>query len=156
MTDRTPEPELVHLVPATTAVIRGVITMTQLRDFFDTSFRALAQTLAAQRVEPSSPAFALYHHMGDTIDLELGFATDRAVEPDGDVVPGVLPGGRIARLTHLGSYDQLGSSWQHLDSWVRAQGLTPRAGFWETYVTQPTPEMDPRDLRTELHQPIAD
>ncbi|PAZ14120.1 AraC family transcriptional regulator [Streptomyces sp. SA15] len=156
------EPQLVRLDPAMTAVIRGVVPMAQLRDFFDSSFRTLALTIDAQRIAVASPAFCVHRGLpghglpGETVDLEVGFATDRAVRPQGDVVAGSLPGGLVARLTHVGSYDALDSSWQRLHSWLRAQGLSAGEVRWETYVTQPTPEMDPRDLRTELNWPVAD
>jgi effector-binding domain-containing protein len=151
------EPALVNLDPATTAVIRGVVSMAGLPDFFDASFRALAETFAAQRIGVLSPAFGLYHGVpGETLDLEVGFVTDRAVEPEGDVVVSSLPGGRAGRLTHFGSFDGLGSSWQRLHSWIEAQGLSPQPRRWEFYVTKPSPEMDPRDLCTELTWPLAD
>jgi effector-binding domain-containing protein len=151
-----PEPELVSLGPATTAVIRGTVPPTGLRDFFDESFRTLPQVLADQRVSVLSPAFALYHGIPvDAFDLEAGFVTDRPVQPAHGVVAGSLPGGRAARLTHFGSFDGLGSSWERLDSWIRRQGLSAGSQRWETYVTRPSPEMDPRDLRTDLTWPLA-
>jgi effector-binding domain-containing protein len=151
------EPELVNLAPATTAVIRDVVAMGGLRDFFDASFRTLAQTFVAQRIDVRSPAFGLYHGVpGATLDVEVGFVTDRAIQAEGDVVIGSLPGGRVARLTHVGSFDGLGASWQRLNSWIQAQGLSPRARRWEFYLTKPSPEMDPRDLRTDLNWPVAD
>jgi effector-binding domain-containing protein len=151
------EPELVHLAPATTAVVRGVVPMADLRDFFDASFGALARTIKAQRITLLSPAFGLYHGSpGETLDLEVGFATDRAVRPEAGVVLGSLPGGRAARLTHHGSFDGLGPSWERLRSWMQARGLSAGEDRWETYVTQPSPDMDPRDLRTELTWPVAD
>ncbi|MFD7256367.1 GyrI-like domain-containing protein [Streptomyces sp. NPDC059874] len=151
------EPELVNLDPATTAVVHGVVPMAGLRDFFDASFGALARTIDAQRIAVLSPAFGLYHGSpGETLDLEVGFVTDGAVRPEAGVEVGSLPGGRIARLTHFGSFDGLGSSWERLLSWMRAQGLSAGEDRWETYVTQPSPDMDPRDLRTELNWPVAD
>ncbi|WP_285427368.1 GyrI-like domain-containing protein [Streptomyces sp. ISL-1] len=151
------EPELVNLDPTTTAVVRGVVPMADLRDFFDASFSALARTIGAQRIIMLSPAFGLYHGSpGETLDLEVGFVTDRAVQPEAGVVVGSLPGGQVARLTHFGSFDDLGSSWERLRSWMRARGLSAAEDRWETYVTQPSPDMDSRDLRTELHWPVAD
>src|SRR6266702_4447537 len=88
-----PEPELVRLDPAMTAVIRGTVPVTGLREFFDDSFRTLAQVLAAQRVAVLGPAFALFHGIpGDTLDLETGFVTDRPVQQGRGVVAGSLPG----------------------------------------------------------------
>ncbi|MCC3655618.1 GyrI-like domain-containing protein [Streptomyces sp. S07_1.15] len=152
-----PEPELVRPAPATTAVVRGVVPMAGLRDFFDASFRELARVMAAQGIAPTGPAFGLYHGApGETLDLEVGFVTDRAVRPETGVVAGSLPGGRVARLMHHGSFDRLRSSWDRLGSWMRARGLPAGEDRWETYVTEPSPDMDPRDLRTELNWPVAD
>ncbi|WP_461071323.1 GyrI-like domain-containing protein [Streptomyces pseudoechinosporeus] len=151
------EPELVHLDPATTAVVRGVVPMVDLRDFFDASFGVLARTIEAQRITVLSPAFGLYHGSPEeTLDLEVGFVTDRAVRPEAGVVVGSLPGGRVARLTHFGSFDGLGASWDRLLSWMRERGLSAGEDRWETYVTKPSPDIDPRDLRTELSWPVTD
>jgi effector-binding domain-containing protein len=150
------EPELLSLDPATTAVIRGTVPAAGLRDFFDNSFRTLGQVLGAQRVNVRGPAFALFRGVpAGTFDLEVGFVTDRPVQPANGVVAGSLPGGRAVRLTHFGSFDGLGSSWERLSSWMSAQGLPAGPERWEVYVTQPAPDMDPRDLRTDLIWPLA-
>ncbi|MER6677411.1 GyrI-like domain-containing protein [Streptomyces sp. NPDC000983] len=150
------EPELVTLDPATTAVVRGVVPVFELREFFDASFSALARTVEAQRITLLGPAFGLYHGESEaTLDLEVGFVTDRAVTPEDVVVPGALPGGRVARLTHCGSFDGLGASWERLHAWMAARGLSAGEDRWETYVTRPTPDMDPAELRTELNWPVA-
>lgn len=149
------EPELVDVPPATTAVICGTVAMGELADFFDRSFSRLAPAIAGQGVSIAGPAFALYHGQpGATADLEVGFATDRAVRTDGDVRAGSLPGGPVARLVHRGAYDRLGESWGRLRAWIEAHGLTPGHDLWEVYVTEPSPEMDPADLRTELNWPL--
>ncbi|MFH8518420.1 GyrI-like domain-containing protein [Streptomyces gelaticus] len=153
----TSQPELVDLEPATTAVVRSVVPMSGLREFFDASCGALARSFAAQQITTLSPAFGLYHGSpGETLDLEVGFVTDQAVRPEAGVVVGSLPGGRVARLTHSGSFDGLGASWERLHTWIQARGLSAGEDRWETYVTQPSPDMDPRDLRTELDWPVAD
>ncbi|WP_078954953.1 GyrI-like domain-containing protein [Streptomyces griseus] len=152
-----PAPELVDADPRTTAVVRGLVPEAGLRDFFDASFSALARAIEEQRITVLSPAFGLYHRSeGGLLDLEVGFATDRAVRPVGGVVAGSLPGGRVARLTHAGPFDGLGPSWERLRSWMGERGLPPAEDRWETYVTRPSPDMDPRDLRTELNWPVAD
>ncbi len=75
MTDR-PQPELLDHDEQVTAVVKGVVRMDELRDFFDRSFGALAQVLAAQDVVPRSAAFALYHGAPtDQVDLEVGVGT---------------------------------------------------------------------------------
>jgi effector-binding domain-containing protein len=150
--DTQSEPELVTADAVTTAVIRRTVPMAELAGFYDGAFRTLAETLARQGVTPAGPAFGLYHGAPtETADVEAGFPTDRRVEADGEVVAGSLPAGRIARVVHRGAYDALGESWERLHSWVVAQGLRPGPLMWELYVTEPTPDIDPGDLRTELN-----
>ena len=152
----TMEPELVDAEPVTTAVVRGAVPASGLTGFFDASFRELVTTTTAQGVALLGPAFALYRGpFEETVDLEVGFPVDRSVRAEGNVVASELPGGRVAMLTHSGGYDGLGEAWARLASWLSEQGRIPADERWESYVTQPSPDMDPRDLRTELHWPVS-
>jgi effector-binding domain-containing protein len=156
MTDSNVQPELTTVADTTTAVIRGVVPLGELAAFFDRSFTTLAAVAASQNVELTGPAFARYHGVPQgTADLEVGFPTAEAVSPADSVEVSSLPGGPAARLVHHGSYDALGSSWERLGRWMSDQDLEPGPSFWEIYVTQPSPTMDPADLRTELVWPLA-
>jgi len=151
------EPAVVTLEPVTTAVIRRVVPMDRLPEFFDGSFGALAAAVQEQDAGVAGPAFAFYHRLPtDTADLEVGFPTRRAVTATGDVRAASLPAGRVARVVHAGSFDGLGPAWERLRGWIDAQGLRAGETFWEVYLTEPTPDMDPAELRTELNWPVAD
>lgn len=144
-------PQLVDVEPQTTAVIRGRVPTTELADFFDRSFSALTEALDRQGVRPAGAAFARYEGPPtDVAELEVGFPVAATVEPDGDVVPGSLPGGTVARAVHAGGYDGLGEAWGALATWIAEHGRQPGPVLWEVYATQPSPDMDPADLRTEL------
>lgn len=144
------EPELVDHAQTPTATVRRSVTMQDLRDFYDDAFGRVAAAIERQQATPTA-SFGLYLSPPvDRFELEVGFVVDGPIEADGDVQPSALPGGRTARLTHLGSYDGLGESWGRLMAWVDEQGLTPAGPMWEVYVTDPTPEMDPATLRTDL------
>ncbi|PSK98827.1 effector-binding domain-containing protein [Murinocardiopsis flavida] len=150
-------PELVTCEQTATAVVRGTVTMDGITEFFDRSFGALPPAIAAQGAAITGPAFGRYDgEPADTIDIEVGFTVDREIRPDGDVVPGSLPAGRAARLLHSGAFDGLDASWERLRAWIEGHGLTPATMRWECYVTEPTPDMDPRDLRVELTWPVSD
>ena len=151
------EPAVVALEPVTTAVIRRVVPMDRLPEFFDGSFGALAAAVQEQDAGVAGPAFAFYHRLPtDTADLEVGFPTRRAVTATGDVRAASLPAGRVARVVHAGSFDGLGPAWERLRGWIDAQGLRAGETFWEVYLTEPTPDMDPAELRTQLNWPVAD
>ncbi|MEU8527104.1 GyrI-like domain-containing protein [Streptomyces sp. NPDC048629] len=155
--DPEQRPRLVELAPETTAVVRGVVSPGELRTFFDEAFGTLGRVLHGQQVPTKGAAFGLTHGgPGEKWDLEVGFVTGQEVRAEDGVVPGRLPGGRVARVTHHGGFDGLGEAWERLGAWIREQGLRGGADRWEVYVTRPTPDMDPRDLRTELNWPIAD
>lgn len=144
-------PTIVQVEPATTAVVRGTVPVAELAPFFDRSFSTLPSVVASQDVAITGPAFARYDGPPtDVARLEVGFPTATAVRPDGDVEPSTLPGGRVARVEHHGSYEELGAAWGALAAWVAEQGETPGDVLWEVYVTQPSPEMDPAELVTEL------
>ena len=150
-------PELITVPAVTTAVVRGQVEPDNLRDFFDTSFSMLAETLSTQGISITGPAFGLYRDTtDDVVDLEIGYPTESEVRPEGDVTPGSLPAGRVARVVHQGNFDGLGASWQQLRAWMDENGLTPRSMRWEVYVTEPSPDMDPDELRTELNAPVDD
>jgi effector-binding domain-containing protein len=152
MTEQHQDPEIATAEAVTTAAVRRTVAMSEMADFYDTAFRELTETLAAQGVRPTGPAFGLYHGApAETADVEAGFATDRAVEPAGAVIASSLPGGRVARVVHHGAYDALGESWGRLHAWVVEQGLQPGDVMWEVYVTEPSPDIDPAELRTELN-----
>ncbi len=151
------EPELATVPARITAVVAGrQVPMEELPAFFDRSFGLLAETLGQQGVAPESAAFALYRGAPSaTVDVEVGFVTPRAIEPAGEVVPGELPAGRVARVVHHGSYDGLADAWSRLLAWIGEQGLTHDLPFWEVYLTEPSPDMDPADLRTELNWTVT-
>jgi effector-binding domain-containing protein len=152
---RVIEPELVDVAAATTAVVGAVVPAAEIAGFFDRSFPRLTAVLSGQGITIEGPAFALYHGQpAETVDIEVGFVANRPVQPEDGVRAGSLPGGRVARLVHQGGYDQLQTSWERLRLWIEARDLTPSRDLWEVYVTEPSPDMDPAELRTELNWPV--
>ena len=150
------DPVVVTVDPAITAVVRGTVSLDEIRDFFDQSFSVLGEVLTNQQVSITGAAFSRYQGEveEEPIDLEVGFPTDRPIDADGSAEAGELPGGRVARLVHAGSFDGLGDSWQRLAEWIGAADLVPGDDRWEVYLTEPSPEMDPNELRTELNWTI--
>ncbi|MEU1957319.1 GyrI-like domain-containing protein [Nocardia rhamnosiphila] len=154
--DRTAEPELLEIAETITAVVRGRVAPAQTISFFDTSFGILPPAIAAQEAAITGPALSRWGDASEeATDLEVGFPVDRRIRPDGDVVPGVLPACRVARVVHYGAFDALGATWDRLHGWITEQRLVPGADRWEVYLTEPDPHMDPADLRTELNWSVT-
>lgn len=130
-----------------------------LPGIFDESFTALVPALQEQGIQIAGPAFSLHHRMpGATMTFELGFPV--AAPLDGELeaggitfYPSSMPATQVATISHLGGYDGLSGAWGALMQQVGADGRQPALPFWEVYVTEPSPDMDPSTLRTDLVLP---
>lgn len=145
------EPQIITREAVPTAVVRAEnLPAAELRTFYDGAYGTVSEALAAQGIQPSGAAFGLYlKPPSETFTLEAGFPVSAPISGIGDVHASQLPGGEVARATHAGGYDGLPDSWAALMAWVGEQGRIP-GRLWEVYVTDPSPEMDPATLRTDL------
>ena len=149
-----------------TVVVRATnVAMSTISELFDAAFGTALPAAFARGLTPAGPAFALYTRLTDgadpVADVEIGFPLDgplieqlddEPVEGGGlRVVASVLPAADVAVTTHLGGYDGLGQAWGEFLGQIGAMGRAPGTPFWETYVTEPSPDMDPADLRTDLY-----
>lgn len=131
----------------------------EMSAIFDGTFSALVPALAEHDVEIAGPAFALHHRMpGATMTFEVGFPV--ATPIDGELeaggitfYPSSMPATQVATVSHLGGYDGLGRAWSDLMQRVAADGRQPALPFWEVYVSEPGPDVDPSTLRTDLVLP---
>lgn len=136
------------------------VTMGELRTLFDTTFQALGAAIGAGKVQPAGPALAVYH--GDpsqTFDVEIGFPVaepirEKTLVGDITIQNSTLPAGPAAGTSHLGSFDGLGESWGRLMQDILDSGDGP-GSMVEIYVTEPSPDMNPDDLRTDLIVSLA-
>lgn len=135
--------------------------LARIRSLFDDTFGALFPALGANGLRPMGAPFSLYHRMPtDTVDIEVGIPVDHPlthpVTSDGvTLTPSVLPAGRIAIVSYYGAYDGLGEAWGRFMGEIAAAGHQPDFPFWEVYLTEPVPGVDPASLRTDLVTRLA-
>lgn len=150
-----------------TAVVRAHdVPMATISGLFDSAFGTAFPAAFARGLRPAGAAFALYTRLTDgpeaVADVEIGFPLevplaeqlddDDPVEIDGmRVIASVLPAGDIAVTSHVGGFDGLGTAWGEFLGEIGAMGRAPGHPFWESYVTEPSPDMDPATLRTDLY-----
>ncbi|HLX49553.1 MAG TPA: GyrI-like domain-containing protein [Streptosporangiaceae bacterium] len=118
--------------------------------------------LGARGHAPAGAPFFRYRviDMAHELEVEAGVPVDSAVDGDGDVVSGTLPGGRYATLTHLGPPGELARATQTLLDWAAAEGLAwdmssgERGERWgsrlEIYLTDPSQQPDMSKWETQL------
>jgi effector-binding domain-containing protein len=150
------DPDIVTVEPTEVVLVRDRVPMGSLRDFFDRSFAALGEAAEQGRLRFAGPPVGVYHGLPDeTVDVGVGFPTAGPVDLGEDLVVETLPGGRALQIVHLGSYDTLQETYARVMAWVAEQGLEPGPVMWETYLTEPTPDGDPADMRTMITWPLA-
>ncbi|NUL48869.1 AraC family transcriptional regulator [Cellulosimicrobium funkei] len=155
-----PYTEIAFLEVPEVPTVVGAFTdfpMANMAEAFDSTFTALFPVLGDQGIQPAGPGFSLHTRMpADTVDMEVGIPVDRVLRDSVTSGSGVtlrpsrLPAGRVAIVSHLGSYDGLGEAWGTFMQGVADAGHSPALPFWEIYVTEPSPEADPASMRTDL------
>lgn len=141
-----------------TAVVKlDDVPMYEMSSLMDGTFSHLADALAEVGIHPIGPAVVLHHRMPvDTADLEVGFPVDSpltetlTLPSDYEVVGSVLPGGRVAAISHMGAYGGLADTWGAFTEDIGRDGEQMTYPFWEMYVSVPSPDVDPAALRTDL------
>ena len=124
--------------------------------------------LSARGIAPAGPPFFRYHviDMSRELLVEAGVPVVSAVDDDGDIRGGILPGGRFAVMTHTGAPDTLIAATAALLEWAEAHGLawdvTPadEGEKWgcrmESYLTDPAEQPDMTKWQTQLAFRLTD
>jgi AraC family transcriptional regulator len=105
----------------------------------------------------TGPPFTRYPEVGmGSLVIEAGvpIAAPPPGEPDEGILALTIPAGPAAVTVHRGPYETLLETYQSLEEWVRAKGLTPDGPPREVYVTDPGERPDPATWETQVIQPL--
>jgi effector-binding domain-containing protein len=111
--------------------------------------------VGGQGLAPAGPLFARYHRVGLQIDVEGGMPLAQAVQADGVVVPGTLPGGPALHLMHTGDHSSLLAARDALEACRSQHGYRSVGGPWECYVVGPEDTDDSSQWLTEIYLAIG-
>ena len=157
------EPKFSQAAAVPTVVVKRTdYPLADMASLFDSTFSALVPVLAERGITPTGAAFSLHTRMpSDTADLEVGLPVSSPLGAPvtiGDVTfeDSEIPAGTVAHSTHVGGYDGLSDAWGAFMGAIVASGRAPVFPFWEVYPTEPTPDMDPATLRTDLYSLVTE
>lgn len=143
--------EIVELAPATAAGVEAHLPVPELPAFFARALPEAMAVAAEQGAAVTGPPFALYPSPpGTLVHVVAGIPVDRAVTPQGDVVPVELPGGPAIEGVHERAYDTIAATYERLLDAAHREGREPAGPMWEYYLTDPSRQPDPADWRTRV------
>ncbi|MFC1438540.1 GyrI-like domain-containing protein [Streptacidiphilus sp. N1-10] len=160
-------PRIVERPAQPYAAVRSTVTMANVGTIAHRIPEVFAR-LGALGIAPAGPPFLKYNviDMEGELEIEAGVPVAEPVPASGDLLPGVLPAGRYATFTHVGSPDQLVGANALLLDWAAAAGLrwdtTPgeEGERWgcrlESYRTDPREQPDTTKWETDLFFRLAD
>ncbi len=108
-----------------TAVIAVDVAPDELPDAIGVAIGEVEAAMREAGVGLAGPPFARYLAFEPRIRAEIGFPVLRPAPHVGRVFPGRLPGGRVASIVHIGSYDGLEQTYGLMHRWLARAG--PRA-----------------------------
>jgi len=161
------EPKIIERPPQPYLAIRETVTM-PFGQVVDRVYPEFFAWLARHGVAPADAPIIKYNliDMDGELELEFGAPVASAVEGDGRVISGVLPGGRFGSITWQGGYDKLIDANGALIDWSRREGIrwdmeeTPKGDRFgcrlEIYRTDPGQEPDSSKWLTDVVIRIAD
>ena len=160
-------PRIVDRAAQPYAAVRAVVTMRTV-DTIAHRIPEVLGRLTALGVVPAGPPFLKYNliDMERELEIEAGAPVAAPAPAEGDLLPGLLPAGRYATYTHVGSPAGLIGATALLLDWAAAAGLrwdmtpTEAGEAWgcrmESYGTDPRIEPDTAKWETELAFRLAD
>jgi effector-binding domain-containing protein len=144
-------PGIVELPARETAVVHIEGATVDLPRLFAEAFELSARAISTSGARIAGPPYGRYYEFGARIRAEAGFPFAGTVAPTERVSISTLPAGRAVTITHVGSYETLGETWQRGQTYLSAQGLTATGAPWECYLTGPD---DPGPPVTEVFWPV--
>ena len=124
----------------TVAYLRCRGSWRQLPEMLD----KLSRDMFRSGLKPIEPASGIYYNTPNEVsvhDLEWDVLypvetdTPESVENEESFGIRKLPGNRVASIVHKGSYRQAGSSYEHLEAWIKRQGFVASGPAEEVYLS---------------------
>ncbi len=149
----TTEIEERSLQPQPTAVIRATAPIEHVGAALGELLPKLGEYLEMQQVPVAGAPFTRYLTVGEQVEIEAGIPVATAVDGEGVIAPGELPGGRAIVAVYTGPYDGLAEPHSAIQQWLTEHGLEPAGPPWEAYLTGDT-GASPGQRITEVVYPL--
>jgi AraC family transcriptional regulator len=155
-----PDISLVTIDPLLVADLRKTGSYTLIPQMIMEAFGFLME----KGIPPAGPPIYLWHEgtveaafaadAAGTADIEIAIPVGKRFPPSEGITCLTLPGGRMARVIHRGTYQDSVPTYERLFAWTGEQGLRITGPTREIYHNDPR-EVKPEDILTEILAPVG-
>ena len=161
------EVEVKDIAAQHVAIVRAETTPDKIGATYGELIAEVSASLAKRSIPTAGPSFGRYFdYSKDHVDLAVGFPVAGLVDGDGRVVAGELPGGRVAVVTHVGPYTQLGGAYSAVEAWMAEHKVAPPGELidtaqelgvrlWPCSMTMDLMGLRPGDLIDGVGEPVG-
>lgn len=134
---------------------RDTTTPDGLSDVYEASYAAISAFMLEKGLEREAAPIGIYHHYSDTmVIVEPGIPVNEPLEvPEGMFLTEIAPTA-VASATHLGPWENIGSTHESIILWIDANGAEITGSPWHVYFNNLDEVKDPSQLYTQVHYPI--
>jgi len=143
--------EVVQAERTPTLVVKAETTWPEFPSLWRPLLDQVWASLRAAGVTSGCPNVMLY--LDDVPHVEVGVIADLASVAGGGVVTSELPGGRVAIVTHTGSYAELGLAHDAVTRWIAESSERAAGPRWEIYGPH---DDDPAKVWTQVCYQLVD
>jgi len=112
----------------------------------------------SQNIYPGGSLFGIYYNSPDEVkpeelQWEVGFPVTPQVMPQSPLEKKQWSFTQVAAATHTGPYEKTGETIAKIYEWMEANGYAQAGPLMERYLTMPTPDIKPEDMKSEIWIP---
>jgi len=148
------EIKLLDLPAQPVLVMRAVVPVEKLPEFFGKAFGGVMAYLSELGEAPSGMPFGAYYNLDmSALDVEAGFPVAKKYPHQGEIKCQEIPAGKFVSTLHRGAYDTVEPAYNALVDWAKANHYEPSGVAYEYYLNDPSE--DPSIVaETEVRFPV--
>ena len=118
----------------------------------------LMHAVQEQKIIPAGPMIGVYYNSPDIVkpeelEWEMGFPISPKIEVKAPLEIKEWKFTLVCSAIHKGPYEETGKTIFKMFEWMQANKLMPAGPVMERYLTMPTPDTKPEDLKSEIWIP---
>jgi effector-binding domain-containing protein len=136
--------------------IRDTVGQMEMNNVHGKNFTEIKQYMNTFEITSNSPVMVIYHFWSkDKIDIEVGLpVNDSSVTGNSRIKLNKIERTSVVFATHYGSYERLPETYFGINEYMRKNEVVVTGPPWESYITDPASEPNPKKWETIIYFPI--